>query len=52
MCNLYSNLMAQDAMRQLFDLDELVDHAGNLPEQPEIYPDYLAPIIRNTAGGL
>ena len=37
-------------MRRLFDVPVL-DLAGNLPAQPEIYPDYRAPIIRQREGG-
>ncbi|WP_131674869.1 SOS response-associated peptidase [Paracoccus marinus] len=43
MCNLYSQTRAQEAMRQLF---AAVDKLGNLPAQPEIYPDQMAPIVR------
>jgi putative SOS response-associated peptidase YedK len=51
MCNLYSHTTAQEAMRQLFaDLD-LRDGLGNLPAQPAIYPDAMAPIIRMGEGG-
>ena len=46
MCNLYSQTKAQDAMRQLFEPLPFHDRAGNLPPQPEIYPDQLAPIVR------
>ena len=45
MCNLYSMLKSQEAMRRLFD--RLHDRAGNMPPLPGIYPDYSAPIIRN-----
>ena len=48
-CNLYSMLKSQEAMRRLFD--GLVDRAGNMPPLPGIYPDYSAPIIRNGAEG-
>jgi putative SOS response-associated peptidase YedK len=48
-CNLYSMLKSQEAMRRLFD--GLVDRAGNMPPLPGIYPDYAAPIIRNGAEG-
>ena len=52
MCNLYTQTTAQDAMRQLFEPLPLADHLGNLAPQTEIYPDYLAPILRNSADGL
>jgi putative SOS response-associated peptidase YedK len=48
-CNLYSMLKSQEAMRRLFD--RLVDRAGNMPPLPGIYPDYSAPIIRNAPEG-
>ncbi len=52
MCNLYSQTRAVDAMRQLFLPEPFENLAGNLPEQPEIYPDQLAPVIRATPDGL
>lgn len=48
MCNLYSNTTTQEAMRRLFP--GLSDHAGNLAPG-SIYPDQLAPIIRNGPDG-
>lgn len=48
-CNLYSQTKPQEAMRRLFP--GLHDHAGNLPPLPEIYPDRMAPIIRNGPDG-
>jgi putative SOS response-associated peptidase YedK len=52
MCNLYSQTKAQDAMRQLFEPLPFHDRAGNLPPQPEIYPDQMAPIVRKGPEGL
>ena len=49
MCNLYSMLTSQEAMRRLFA--GLVDRTGNMPPLPGIYPDYDAPIIRNAEDG-
>ena len=49
MCNLYSMTTNQEAIRRLFRVD--VDHAGNLPPMPGVYPDYAAPIVRNSAAG-
>lgn len=49
MCNLYSHTRSVDAMRQLFARFD--DGGTNLPPQPGIFPDYLAPIIRNEEGG-
>jgi len=50
-CNLYTQTKAQEAMRQLFDVRPELDRLGNLPEQPAIYPDQLAPIVRVTEDG-
>ncbi len=52
MCNLYSQTTAQAAMRQLFEPLPVHDRAGNLPQQPEIYPDQLAPIVRVAPDGM
>lgn len=49
MCNLYSMTTNQEAIRRLFGV--AVDNTGNLPSQPGIFPDYSAPIVRNTANG-
>jgi putative SOS response-associated peptidase YedK len=49
MCNLYSMTSNQEAIRNLFRIS--VDNTGNLPPQPGIYPDYAAPIVRNSAAG-
>jgi putative SOS response-associated peptidase YedK len=49
MCNLYSMTSNQQAIRRLFMVD--VDNTGNLPSQPGVYPDYDAPIVRNSAAG-
>ena len=48
MCNLYSITRGQDAMRQLFAVGH--DIAGNLPPQPDVFPDQLAPIVRVADG--
>lgn len=40
---------SQDAIRRLFAFDK--DSTGNLPAMPGIFPDYPAPIIRNTTNG-
>lgn len=49
MCNLYSMTKGQQAIRDL--TRTLRDRSGNLPPLPGIYPDYPAPIIRNSAEG-
>jgi putative SOS response-associated peptidase YedK len=48
MCNLYSHTRSVDAMRRLFP--KFRAPPTNLPPLPSIFPDYLAPIIRNVAG--
>jgi putative SOS response-associated peptidase YedK len=49
MCNLYSMTKNQAAIRNLFKVDR--DITGNLPPMPGIFPDKMAPIIRNSADG-
>jgi putative SOS response-associated peptidase YedK len=49
MCNLYSETKGQDAIRALFRTAH--DRTGNLPAFPGIFPDQLAPIVRNSAAG-
>jgi Uncharacterized conserved protein len=45
MCNLYSITKAQDAIRTIFRIRQ--DRTGNLPSLPGIFPDYMAPVVRN-----
>ena len=45
MCNLYSNLTSQEAMRQLFDVSPDMDRLGNAQPLPAIFPKYNAPIV-------
>jgi putative SOS response-associated peptidase YedK len=49
MCNLYSETKGQDAIRGLFRVRH--DRTGNLPSFPAIFPDQMAPIVRNAEGG-
>jgi putative SOS response-associated peptidase YedK len=49
MCNLYSMTTNQDAIRRLFNAAN--SRVGNLPPMPGIFPDYPAPIVRNTPDG-
>jgi putative SOS response-associated peptidase YedK len=49
MCNLYSETKGQAAIRALFRAAH--DRTGNLPTFPGIFPDQLAPIVRNRADG-
>ncbi len=45
MCNLYSHTKGPQAIRDL--ARAMRDTTGNLPPLPSIFPDYLAPIVRN-----
>lgn len=49
MCNLYSHTAGQQAILEF--TRAMHDRTGNLPPQPGIFPDYTAPIVRNTADG-
>ena len=50
MCNLYSMTSNIEAIRALVKhLDRIA--VGNLPAQKAIFPDFLAPIVRNTGFG-
>jgi putative SOS response-associated peptidase YedK len=49
MCNLYSETKGQAAIRALFRTAH--DRTGNLPTFPGIFPDQLAPIVRNGPDG-
>jgi putative SOS response-associated peptidase YedK len=49
MCNLYSLTKGQAAVRALFRASH--DRTGNLPLFPGIFPDQMAPIVRNNADG-
>ncbi len=50
MCNLYSETKGQAAIRQVFRVEP--DAAGNVPSLPAIYPDTLAPVVRNAPDGV
>jgi putative SOS response-associated peptidase YedK len=46
MCNLYSITTNQAAIIALF---RVMNHnVGNLPPMPGVFPDYPAPVVRNT----
>ena len=45
MCNLYSVTKGQQAIREL--TGAMIDTIGNLPPLPGIFPDMLAPVVRN-----
>ncbi|HWJ71927.1 MAG TPA: SOS response-associated peptidase family protein [Kaistia sp.] len=49
MCNLYSMTSNPEAIRAF--ARAMLDSTGNLEPQPGIFPDYLAPIVRNTTEG-
>lgn len=51
-CNLYTSLRTQEAMRRLFPNRNLSDRLGNLGPLDAIYPNQWAPIIRHDADGL
>ena len=46
MCNLYSITTNQEALRALFRV--MNRYVGNLPPMPGVFPDYPAPVVRNT----
>jgi putative SOS response-associated peptidase YedK len=49
MCNLYSITTNQAAIIALFRV--INRYVGNLPLMPGVFPDYPAPVIRNTDAG-
>jgi putative SOS response-associated peptidase YedK len=49
MCNLYSETKGQAAIRDWFRTSR--DRTGNMPLFPAIFPDQMAPIIRNDRDG-
>src|SRR5262245_60771079 len=49
MCNLYSYSKGQAAIREL--ARAMLDRTGNMPPLPGIFPDYPAPIVRNSPDG-
>jgi hypothetical protein len=49
MCNLYSITTNQAAIVALFRV--VNQYVGNLEPMPGVFPDYEAPIVRNSAGG-
>jgi hypothetical protein len=49
MCNLYSVTTNQEAIRALFRV--VNRYVGNLPPMPGVFPDYPAPVVRNTDAG-
>ena len=51
MCNLYSFVTSVEAFRQFVKAFEIAEQVGNLQPLPGIFPDYPAPIIRNSDAG-
>jgi putative SOS response-associated peptidase YedK len=49
MCNLFSQTKGQQAILDF--TRTMVDRTGNLPPMPGIFPDYAAPIVRNSTDG-
>ena len=49
MCNLYSITTNQAAILALFRV--VNQYVGNLPPMPSVFPDYPAPVVRNTRDG-
>jgi len=49
MCNPYSITANQAAISALFRV--INRYVGNLAPMPGVFPDYPAPVIRNTEGG-
>ena len=49
MCNLYSVTKGQQAIRDLYRA--MHDSTGNMPPLPGIFPDQMAPVVRNTKAG-
>ncbi len=50
MCNLYSNMATQEAMRRLFEVPPERDGLGNYAPLPAIYPRQNAPVVRRAVG--
>ena len=48
MCNLYSITTNQAAIAALFRV--ISQYVGNLPPMPGVFPDYLAPVVRDEDG--
>ncbi|MBB3288143.1 MULTISPECIES: SOS response-associated peptidase [unclassified Rhizobium] len=49
MCNLYNVTTNQEAIRQISRA--MIDSIGNLEPELDLYPDQMAPIVRNTPAG-
>ncbi len=51
MCNLYSSLTTQEAMRRLFDVTPGHDRLGNFAPLPAVFPRHRAPVVRLDGDG-
>jgi putative SOS response-associated peptidase YedK len=51
MCNLYSMMSNQEAIRAFSKFLKIATNAGNLPQIDGVFPDKMAPVVRNTAEG-
>jgi putative SOS response-associated peptidase YedK len=49
MCNLYSYTRSQEEAARIFRA--LYDDTGNLPPLPSVFPDQIAPVVRNSRDG-
>lgn len=49
MCTLYSQVKGQAEIRAI--IDAIIDSTGNLPPQPAIFPDGIAPVVRDMTNG-
>jgi len=50
MCNLYSVVTNVEAIRRFVKVFDVNPAIGNFPPMPGVFPDYLAPIVRNVGG--
>lgn len=50
MCNLYSHTTNRQAIIDFVKATRVAENVGNMPPQPGIFPDYAAPIVRNSEG--
>jgi putative SOS response-associated peptidase YedK len=53
MCNLYSHTKGPKAIRDLANAmgGDWLDNSGNLEQEPAIFPDALAPVVRSMLHG-
>lgn len=50
MCNLYAHVSNRDAILAFARATQVAPSVGNLAPQPGIYPDQIAPVVRNVEG--